>query len=96
MQQITKGRTSLFIAHRLSTILDADEILVLKHGRIVDRGTHHSLLSKKDGYYAELWANQNRVTPPAPAEDEGDELWTHEEENSAQDEDMMDKEELTR
>lgn len=94
MQQITKGRTSLFIAHRLSTILDADEILVLKHGRIVDRGTHHSLLSKKDGYYAELWANQNRVTPPVEAQE--DEVWAHEEKNSAQEEDMIDKEELTR
>ncbi|PIK34961.1 putative ATP-binding cassette sub-family B member 7, mitochondrial [Apostichopus japonicus] len=61
MKQISTGRTSLFIAHRLSTILDADEILVLKHGRVVDRGTHHSLLSNPNGYYSELWANQNRA-----------------------------------
>ena len=61
MAAITTGRTSIFIAHRLSTIVDADQIMVLKHGRIIEKGTHHSLLSNPDSYYAELWANQHKV-----------------------------------
>ena len=61
MRGITQGRTSIFIAHRLSTIVDADHIMVLKHGRIMETGTHHSLLSNPDSYYKELWTNQNRV-----------------------------------
>lgn len=73
MKQITTGRTSLFIAHRLSTILDADEILVLKHGRVVDRGTHHMLLSDPSSYYSELWANQNRISYAEQLHDGNDE-----------------------
>ena len=51
------GRTTLIIAHRLSTVMNADEILVLDAGRIVERGTHRSLL-EKDGLYAQMWALQ--------------------------------------
>jgi ATP-binding cassette subfamily B protein len=51
------GRTTFAIAHRLSTILAADLILVLQHGRIVERGTHQELL-EKGGYYADLYAAQ--------------------------------------
>ena len=47
------------IAHRLSTIVDADEILVMDHGRIVERGTHRALL-EDDGAYAQMWALQQR------------------------------------
>ncbi|XP_072022465.1 iron-sulfur clusters transporter ABCB7, mitochondrial-like [Amphiura filiformis] len=61
MSSITKGKTSVFIAHRLSTIVDADQIMVLKHGRIVESGTHYSLLSNSNSYYAELWTNQHKV-----------------------------------
>ncbi|NMH65442.1 ABCB family ABC transporter ATP-binding protein/permease [Shewanella salipaludis] len=53
------GHTSLMIAHRLSTIVDADKILVLSKGRIVEQGTHQSLLAA-DGLYAKLWHIQNQ------------------------------------
>ena len=61
MKSVTKGRTSIFIAHRLSTIIDADEILVINNGYIVERGSHYMLLSNPDGMYSMLWNNQNRV-----------------------------------
>ena len=53
------GRTTLVIAHRLSTIADADQILVLRRGRIVERGDHADLLAK-GGEYAALWRRQTR------------------------------------
>ena len=52
-----KNRTSFIIAHRLSTIKDADLILVMKDGDIVEQGTHNELLSKK-GFYASLYNSQ--------------------------------------
>lgn len=57
MDELTKGRTSFIIAHRLSTIKNADLILVLKDGNIVESGSHESLLSK-NGFYAELYNSQ--------------------------------------
>jgi len=57
--RIARHRTTLVIAHRLSTVVDADEILVMDHGRIVERGTHRSLL-ERDGAYAQMWALQQR------------------------------------
>ena len=57
MDQLTSGRTSFVIAHRLSTIKNADLILVLKDGNILEQGTHESLL-KKQGFYAELYQSQ--------------------------------------
>lgn len=57
MNTLTEGRTSFVIAHRLSTIRDADNILVLKDGDIVEQGTHKQLL-KKNGFYAELYNAQ--------------------------------------
>ena len=57
MNRLTEGRTSFVIAHRLSTIRDADNILVLKDGDIVEQGTHKQLLKKK-GFYAELYNAQ--------------------------------------
>ena len=53
------GRTTLVIAHRLSTIVDADQILVLRRGRIVEHGTHAALLENQ-GEYAALWRRQTR------------------------------------
>ena len=52
-----KGRTSFIIAHRLSTIKDADMILVMKDGDIVEQGTHDELLAK-NGFYADLYNSQ--------------------------------------
>ncbi len=52
-----RGRTSLVIAHRLSTIINADQILVVKDGRIVERGRHEQLLANKQ-FYAELYHKQ--------------------------------------
>jgi ATP-binding cassette, subfamily B, bacterial len=56
-QEALRGRTSLVIAHRLSTILEADQILVVQDGRIVDRGTHAELLGR-GGLYADLYRRQ--------------------------------------
>ncbi|HEY6406718.1 MAG TPA: ABC transporter ATP-binding protein, partial [Ktedonobacteraceae bacterium] len=57
LEPLMKNRTTLAIAHRLSTILAADVILVVDHGEIVERGTHHELL-EKDGLYARLYNEQ--------------------------------------
>ncbi|WP_332066093.1 ABCB family ABC transporter ATP-binding protein/permease [Bartonella sp. CB189] len=54
---VSRGRTTLIIAHRLSTVINADEILVLKNGRIIENGTHDDLLYKK-GLYASMWNKQ--------------------------------------
>ena len=55
---ITRGRTSIVIAHRLATIQQADKIIVMDAGQIVETGTHKSLLSKKEGYYKNLYEVQ--------------------------------------
>jgi len=60
LAEIARDRTTLVIAHRLSTIVDADEILVLDHGRVVERGTHAELLEQR-GRYAALWAMQQQA-----------------------------------
>jgi ATP-binding cassette subfamily B protein len=57
LHRVSSGRTSLSIAHRLSTIADADTILVLDQGRLVEQGSHSRLLRKR-GLYAEMWARQ--------------------------------------
>jgi len=60
LERISRGRTTLVIAHRLSTVMDADQILVLEHGRIVERGTHGELLAA-GGEYARMWALQQQA-----------------------------------
>ena len=57
MHRVMQGRTSFVIAHRLSTIRDADMVLVLKDGDIVEQGTHEELLEKK-GMYEKLYHSQ--------------------------------------
>jgi ABC-type transport system involved in Fe-S cluster assembly fused permease/ATPase subunit len=59
LRKVRTGRTTLVIAHRLSTIVDADQILVLRRGRIVERGDHAALLAE-GGEYAALWRRQTR------------------------------------
>ncbi len=71
LKMLLRGRTSFVIAHRLSTIRGADQVLVMQQGRIVERGTHESLLAQ-GGVYADLYRRQFRDTPiqrpePAPA-----------------------------
>lgn len=56
-EELMKGRTSFIVAHRLSTIKNADQILVMKAGNIIERGTHDSLLAK-GGFYAQLYESQ--------------------------------------
>jgi ATP-binding cassette subfamily B protein len=60
LERIAEGRTTLVIAHRLSTVMDADQILVLDHGRILERGTHRQLLAA-GGEYARMWALQQQA-----------------------------------
>ncbi len=59
LEQVAVGRTTLIIAHRLSTVMNADEILVLDAGRIVERGSHRALL-ERNGMYAQMWALQQQ------------------------------------
>jgi ATP-binding cassette subfamily B protein len=63
MNRLRHGKTSFIIAHRLSTVRDADLILVMDHGRIVEQGTHSSLLSV-DGHYRHLHEAQFRGLDP--------------------------------
>jgi ATP-binding cassette subfamily B protein len=65
LREISREHTSLMIAHRLSTIVDADRIVVLHQGRIVESGTH-SILLKQDGHYADLWRAQQKQREAIP------------------------------
>jgi ABC-type transport system involved in Fe-S cluster assembly fused permease/ATPase subunit len=78
LREVSIGRTTLMIAHRLSTVIDADEIIVLSDGRIVERGSHQSLLARA-GFYAAMWQRQQEAaalglpdpdaSPPSAAPD---------------------------
>ena len=66
LRAVARHRTTLMIAHRLSTVVDADEIIVLDDGRVVERGSHADLLAE-DGRYARMWALQaEQQEQPAP------------------------------
>ena len=58
MTSLLKGRTTFVIAHRLSTVRNADEIIVLEHGKIIERGTHEELIEKKGRYYVLYTGNK--------------------------------------
>jgi ATP-binding cassette subfamily B protein len=60
LEKLARNRTTLVIAHRLSTIVNADAIIVMENGRIVERGTHAELL-RSEGAYAQLWLLQQRM-----------------------------------
>jgi ABC-type transport system involved in Fe-S cluster assembly fused permease/ATPase subunit len=69
LERIAEGRTTLVIAHRLSTVMDADQILVLQHGRLVERGTHRQLL-EAEGEYARMWQLQQQAAQAQAALEE--------------------------
>jgi ATP-binding cassette subfamily B protein len=64
LRQVSRDRTTLVIAHRLSTVVEADEIIVLQDGRVVERGTHAALLAA-GGLYAEMWRRQAQAMAKA-------------------------------
>jgi ABC-type transport system involved in Fe-S cluster assembly fused permease/ATPase subunit len=66
-QQLAKDRTMFIVAHRLSTIMNADMILVIKEGRIIERGSHEELLDIQGKYYR-MWSRQSKPADPKPAE----------------------------
>jgi ABC-type multidrug transport system fused ATPase/permease subunit len=73
MTRLMQGRTSFVIAHRLSTIRGADQILVINHGEIIERGTHADLLAL-DGFYARLSNSQYGGDPELIAQEEVEEI----------------------
>jgi ATP-binding cassette subfamily B protein len=64
LDRVSADRTTLVIAHRLSTVVNADEIIVLDDGRIVERGAHDELLVQ-DGLYASMWNRQRQAAEAA-------------------------------
>lgn len=78
LKQLGQNRTCIVVAHRLSTVVDADEILVMREGQIVERGTHMELLEDPDSAYAHMWSRQLRdVETPADIETSEEQNYSH-------------------
>ena len=69
LEEVSRGRTTVVIAHRLSTIINADEIVVLDRGRVVERGRHGELLAR-NGLYADMWRRQQQAQRQVVEEEE--------------------------
>eukprot|EP00871_Galdieria_phlegrea_P000677 jgi/Galph1/160/GphlegSOOS_G4957.1 len=69
LKQLGQNRTCIIVAHRLSTVIDADEILVMRDGCILERGTHMELLEDPDSAYAHMWSRQLREVDVSPMND---------------------------
>ncbi len=65
LSELIKGKTTIMIAHRLSTLRDADELVVIEHGKVAERGTHTELLEKEDGVYKKLFTLQEEALKSA-------------------------------
>ena len=65
LAELIKGKTTIMIAHRLSTLRDADELVVIEHGRVAERGTHEELLALEDGVYKKLFTLQDEALKSA-------------------------------
>ena len=70
LEEVSRGRTTVVIAHRLSTVINADEIVVLDRGRVVERGRHGDLLAL-GGLYADMWSRQQEAAAEAEQQVEG-------------------------
>jgi ABC-type transport system involved in Fe-S cluster assembly fused permease/ATPase subunit len=72
LKEVSKGRTSIVVAHRLSTVIDADQILVMDAGRVVESGTHSSLLSDPSSRYSKMWEHQGGETTSEMGDTKGE------------------------
>ena len=61
LSRLIVGKTTIMIAHRLSTLRDADELVVIEHGRVAERGTQKELLEKPEGVYKKLYTLQDEA-----------------------------------
>lgn len=65
LAELVRGKTTIMIAHRLSTLRDADELIVIEHGKVAESGTHRTLLEKEDGIYKKLYTLQEEALKSA-------------------------------